>query len=173
MIIEIKKNLVGSVLDIGGGGEVVIGQVYGKNVIAIDNCQEELDDAPDCCNKLLMDATKLSYSDDSFDNVTFFYSLMYMTEETQRKAICEASRVLRTGGLIRIWDCEIDSAYPEPFVVDLDICFEQKHIHTSYGIIKDERQDFETVSQILKHAGLHMDRFQRENNQFYIQCRKE
>ncbi len=37
MIIEIKKNLVGSVLDIGGGGEAVIGQVYGKKVIAIDN----------------------------------------------------------------------------------------------------------------------------------------
>lgn len=101
MIIEIKKDLIGSVLDVGGG-EAVIGQVYGKNVIAIDNCQEELNDAPDCCNKQLMDATKLSYLDDSFDNVTFFYSLMYMTKETQRKAICEASRVLRTGGLIRI-----------------------------------------------------------------------
>jgi ubiquinone/menaquinone biosynthesis C-methylase UbiE len=93
--IEIIENLNGSILDIGGGGEGVIGQIYGKKVIAIDNRQEELDEAPDCCQKELMDATELLFPDESFDQVTFFYSLMYMTEEIQHRAICEAARVLR------------------------------------------------------------------------------
>ena len=110
MIINIDYDLKGSILDIGGGGEAIIGQVYGDRVTAIDNRQEELDEAPNCCTKLLMDAEKLSFFDGSFDNVTFFYTLMYMSEETQRKAIFEATRVLKTGGIMCIWDCAISSA---------------------------------------------------------------
>ena len=128
MIINIDYDLKGSILDIGGGGEAIIGQMYGDKVTAIDNRQEELDEAPNCCTKLLMDAEKLSFFDDSFDNVTFFYTLMYMSEEIQRKAILEATRVLKTGGIMCIWDCAISSAYPEPFVVDLDIQFTDKRI---------------------------------------------
>ena len=45
-MIEIKADLIGSILDIGGGGEAVIGQIYGDNVLAIDISQEELDEAP-------------------------------------------------------------------------------------------------------------------------------
>ena len=67
MVIEIKYDLKGSILDIGGGGEAVVGQIYGDRVTAIDNRQEELDEAPDCCTKLLMDAEKLLFSDKSFD----------------------------------------------------------------------------------------------------------
>lgn len=73
MIINIDYDLKGSILDIGGGGEAIIGQMYGDRVTAIDNRQEELDEAPNCCTKLLMDAEKLSFFDGSFDNVTFFY----------------------------------------------------------------------------------------------------
>lgn len=79
MTIEIKETLTGSILDIGGGGEAVIGQIYKDRVTAIDNCEEELEEAPDCCCKQLMDATELLFPDDSFDNVTFFYTLMYMS----------------------------------------------------------------------------------------------
>ena len=121
MTIEIKEKLTGSILDIGGGGEAVIGQIYKDRVTAIDNCKEELEEAPDCCSKQLMDATELSFPDDSFDNVTFFYTLMYMTAEEQQKSICEAARVLRVGKQMYIWDCDIRSAYPEPFMIALDI----------------------------------------------------
>lgn len=55
MIINIDYDLKGSILDIGGGGEAIIGQMYGDKVTAIDNRQEELDEAPNCCTKLLMD----------------------------------------------------------------------------------------------------------------------
>ncbi|MDD7401307.1 MAG: class I SAM-dependent methyltransferase [Saccharofermentanales bacterium] len=171
--IEIIENLNGSILDIGGGGEGVIGQIYGKKVIAIDNRQEELDEAPDCCQKELMDATELLFPDESFDQVTFFYSLMYMTEEIQHRAICEAARVLKVNGSINIWDCDIHAAYPKPFVVDLDIRSGNKSIHTSYGIVKKDKQSSDSITQALKRAGLKLVFLREEDGHFHIQCAKE
>ena len=173
MIIKIRKDLSGSILDIGGGGEAVIGRIYRDRVTAIDNLQEELDEAPDCCTKLLMDAAALSFADNSFDNVTFFYSLMFMSEETQRKALREAARVLKPGGVVSLWDCDIASAYPEPFTVDLDIRYGSESLQTCYGILKQDPQSSESVLQLLEAAGLRVDFVHREDGQFHIQCGKQ
>ncbi len=173
MTLEIKSDLKGSILDIGGGGEAVIGQVYGDKVTAVDNRQEELDEAPNCCTKLLMDAEELLFVDDSFDNVTFFYTLMYMTKETQKKAICEAARVLKVGGTMCIWDCTIQSAYPDPFVIDMDIQLAEKKIHTSYGIVKLDTQSSDSVTQFLKNAGLDIVSLKEDDGQFIITCKKD
>ena len=173
MTIEIKENLIGSILDIGGGGEAVIGQIYKDRVTAIDNCKEELEEAPDCCSKQLMDATELSFPDDSFDNVTFFYTLMYMTAENQQKSICEAARVLRTGKQMYIWDCDIRSAYPEPFMIDLDIRIGNRKIHTTYGIVKKDAQSLDSVVHLLKDAELRIESLQKNDGQFYIRCKKD
>ena len=173
MTIEIKENLNGSILDIGGGGEAVIGQIYKKRVTAIDNRQEELDEAPNSCLKQLMDATNLLFPDDSFDNVTFFYTLMYMTEETQCKSIYEAARVLKPGKFMYIWDCDICSAYPEPFIVNLDIKTDNNTIHTTYGIVKMDAQSSDSIVHILEQAGLKIYSLQEKDGQFHIQCKKE
>ena len=172
MKIEINEPLTGSILDIGGGGECVIGQIYGKEVIAIDNCREELDEAPDCCRKMLMDAAALAFPDRSFDNVTFFYSLMYMNHETQEKAIREALRVLKPGGTLYIRDAEISSAYPDPYVVDLDIVSGSLRIHTTYGIVKKESQDRNTFLNFLENAGQHIPQVSCTDGQFRIICKK-
>ena len=173
MIINIDYDLKGSILDIGGGGEAIIGQVYGDRVTAIDNRQEELDEAPHCCTKLLMDAEKLSFFDGSFDNVTFFYTLMYMTAEEQQKSICEAARVLRVGKQMYIWDCDIRSAYPEPFMIDLDIRGGNNKLHTTYGIVKKDTQSSDSVVRLLESAGLKIESLQAKDGQFHIQCRKD
>ncbi|MGN0517190.1 MAG: class I SAM-dependent methyltransferase [Acutalibacteraceae bacterium] len=173
MEIVIHENITGSILDIGGGGECVIGRIYGDSVIAIDNSQEELDEAPDCCKKMLMDASELSFPDNSFDNVTFFYSLMYMSYDTQKDAIREALRVLKSGGMLYIWDTNIHSAYPEPFIVDLDIVSERVRIHTSYGIVKDEVQDKETFLRYLADVGQGATVVSDSDGRFLICCKKE
>ena len=77
MKIILKKELAGRILDIGGGGEGVIGRLYREQVTAIDNRQEELDEVPSGFEKVLMDATDLDYADGSFDHVTCFFTLMY------------------------------------------------------------------------------------------------
>lgn len=172
MVIEINRDIEGSILDIGGGSKCVIGQIYGSTVIAIDNSQDELDAAPDCCEKRLMDATALAFSDDSFDNVTFFYSLMYMTSDTQQGSISEAVRVVKAGGMVYIWDTSIKSAYPDAHVVDLDIRAGQLTIPVSYGIIKNESQNAESILQLLKTAGFLTISITNKNGQFYIVAKK-
>ena len=172
MTVEMKSDLNGSILDIGGGGEAVIGQIYGGRVTAVDNCQEELDGAPDCCTKLLADAEELPFPDASFDNVTFFYTLMYMTKETQGKAIGEGARVLKDGGTMCVWDCSILSAYPDPFVVELDIRTVNQMIRTSYGIVKRDAQSSDSIRRLLEDAGLHIVSLKEEDGQFRFRCRK-
>ena len=143
MRIEITEKLTGSILDIGGGGECVIGRIYGNRVIAIDNSREELEEAPDCCEKRLMDATELTFPDQSFDYVTFFYSLMYMTGDTQKKAI-----------------------------IDLEIVSGKIRIQPTYCIVKDEAQEQGTILGFLKEAGQHELRTSETGGQFCIRCRK-
>lgn len=171
-MITLKKELDGKILDIGGGGECIIGRLYGEQVVAIDNRQEELDEAPAVCEKVLMDATDLNFPDCSFDYVTSFYSLMFMCAEDQRKAITEISRVLKRGGEIHIWDCDIVSAYPEPFCIDLEIQLPEAHITTTYGVGKLDAQDGDSIKQMALDAGLLLKLENTGNDGFYLQFQK-
>lgn len=173
MNIVLKNELRGTILDIGGGGEGVIGQVYNQQVISIDNRQEELDEAPSNCKKILMDATCLDFQAEYFEHITFFYSLMYMDKAVQKKAICEAIRVLCMGGDIHIWDAKINSAYPEPFIVNLDINAAGKQIHTSYGIIKENAsQNADTFIGLCLEYGLKLSNNHTGDGHFYLRFKK-
>lgn len=171
--IRLKAALPGNILDVGGGGEGVIGRFYGRQVIAIDNRQDELDELPDCCEKLLMDATCLHFPDDSFDTVTFFYSLMYMTASEKGNALQEAARVLKPGGSIHIWDARITTAYPDPFVVSIRACHDNERIETTYGIITDSgNQDRVSITAYATRCGLHVAEASDSEGQFYLHLTK-
>lgn len=172
-MILLKKEWKGSILDIGGGGEGVIGRLYGKQVLAIDNCQEELDEAPAGFAKALMDATSLSFADASFDHVTFFFSLMFMGREEQRRALLEAARVLKPGGEMHIWDCDIVSAYPEPFCVDVGVQLPREQIHTTYGIGKRDGQDEASIIRMCEGAGLRLMGRRDETAGFSLRFQKK
>ena len=100
----------GYVLDIGGGGEGIIGRMKPSQVVAIDLYKRELEDSPAGPLKIVMDATDLKFLDKSFDTVTAFYSLMYMRAEIQKKVFAEVARVLKPGGRWLIWDAVIPTA---------------------------------------------------------------
>ena len=171
-MIELKKELKGRILDIGGGGEGVIGRLYRLQVTAIDNRQEELDEAPDCFEKLLMDATQMTFADSSFDNVTLFYTLMFMKSPEQQKTLCEAARVLKPNGEIHIWDCNIESAYPEPFCIEVDACLPDERIQTTYGIGKLDTQSADSIKAMCEFAGLRIENVMIDGKHFFIKCRK-
>ncbi|MGI6150958.1 MAG: class I SAM-dependent methyltransferase [Christensenellales bacterium] len=150
--ITLKKEINGSILDLGGGGEGIIGRVYGSAVTAIDNRQEELDEAPKGPRKLLMDACDLQFEDASFDNVTAFFFLMYLPKECREKALSEAFRVLREKGRLFVWDAEIKEE--NPFVIELDIDANGELVHTAYGVVKDDTaQDAHSITRAAQAAG--------------------
>ena len=167
--VRIHRELSGRILDVGGGGEGVIGQVYGPQVTAIDISPEELAEASEGFEKLVMDAAEMTFPDGSFDHVTAFYSFMFIPKDRQPKAIAEIARVLRPGGQLRIWDCEIAAAWPEPFLVDLDVDANGKPIRTTYGIRrKDFRQTADGLIETCAEAGLTLRGREQTGAQFRL-----
>lgn len=168
----LTQELTGSILDVGGGGEGIIGRRYGSAVTVIDNRQEELDEAPCSCPKLLMDASSLSFAGASFENVTFFYSLMYMKRPVQKAALVEAVRVLKPGGRLLLWDCEIACAYPEPFLAELDVRWAQERVCTTYGVVKSDPQSMEDFLNLCRGNGLTLLKTETASGHFYLEFRK-
>ena len=130
--VRLDRTHTGSILDIGGGGEGIIGRLYGRQVTAIDNRREELDEAPEGFEKVLMDACEMSFASASFDHVTFFYTMMFIAKDKQRRALAEACRCLRPGGTLEIWDAAFERA--EPFVTELAVYVAGERIDVSYGV---------------------------------------
>jgi ribosomal protein S18 acetylase RimI-like enzyme len=128
----------GAILDIGGGGEGVIGQIAGDRVVAIDRLREELEEAPAGPLKIVMDARELGFLDKSFQTVTAFFSLMYMKGEDHPRVFEKVLRVLAPGGRFLIWDAVIPPRRGDkkdvvvfPMTIDLP---DGKVVSTAYGV---------------------------------------
>ena len=83
MRISIDKEMTGEILDIGGGGEGIIGRVYGQQVTAIDNIQEELDEAPSSCKKCSWMHLSLSFQ---MKHLTMLHSFFHLCTWTSRRS---------------------------------------------------------------------------------------
>jgi SAM-dependent methyltransferase len=128
----------GWVLDIGGGGEGVIGQLKGAQVVAIDRLADELVEAPSGPLKVVMDARKLQFLDTTFETATAFFSLIYLrTEADVSRVLSEVYRVLRPGGRFWIWGLEMPPKPPgggkDLIAIPLELRLPVGEISTAYG----------------------------------------
>jgi ubiquinone/menaquinone biosynthesis C-methylase UbiE len=147
----------GYILDIGGGGEGVIGQLMGEMVIAIDLYREELDEAPEGPLKVVMDARELNFLDETFNIVTAFFSLMYIHNRDHKCVFEEVYRVLKPRGEFLVWDVVIPGQ-PEDgkdiFVIPVEIELKNKLIKTAYGTSwKGKQQDYEYFAKMAMDTG--------------------
>jgi len=144
----------GCILDIGGGGEGIIARRFGSQVVSIDKRKDELKESPDHGLKIIMDATDLKFLDATFDNVTCFYSLMYMTSDEIDTVLTEAYRVLKPGGALWIWDAIIP--YPltaEVFLAPLEVLVHGETVTPTYGVGRKEEQSVADIQQKCSNAG--------------------
>jgi SAM-dependent methyltransferase len=166
----------GLILDIGGGGEGVIGQLKGRQVVAIDLIKRELEDAPGGpLLKIVMDARALGFLDGVFDTATVFFTFMYIAPADHAKVFAELHRVLRPGGRLLVWD----PTFPEKAAPDkpkimypLHVRLPGKEIDTGYGVGIREGQGADHFVELAKAAGFELVSRKDEAGWFHLEFRK-
>jgi ubiquinone/menaquinone biosynthesis C-methylase UbiE len=160
----------GYVLDIGGGGEGIIGRMKPQQVVAIDLFARELLESPPGPLKIVMDATDLKFLDASFDTATAFFSLMYMKPEIQKKVFTEVYRVLKPGGRWLIWDAVVPTALEKEtrgVVFYFRFKLPKETVETGYGTPWPDRPlDLPYYQGLAKQAGFHVTSAKQEGAVF-------
>ena len=167
----------GHILDVGGGGEGIIGLLKGQDVIAIDIRRRELEEAAEGALKIVMDARDLQFLDGAFNTATAFFSLMYLKESADhRKVFGEVFRVLRPGGRFLIWDTNLSERpdVPQPsYVVVLTVRVKGQEIETGYGQPwPAEVHDLLFYQELANEAGFQIDGYETEGHFFFLRLRK-
>jgi SAM-dependent methyltransferase len=154
--IEMKPlETTGFILDIGGGGEGIIGRLNGRNVVAIDTRIDELQETKNDSLKIVMDAADLKFLPSSFDVVTSFFTLMYIKNDSHQKVFHEIHKVLRDDGKFYIWDVRIPPKHMDKkvFVLPLEVLLPGDKVETGYGIGWDHKeQNLEYFKELAEKA---------------------
>lgn len=165
----------GLILDIGGGGEGIIGLLGGWRVVSIDLSKEELQDVHNDALKIVMDAKDLRFLNGSFGTVASFFSLMFIPPELHPVVFKEVARVMKPGGRFLIWDMTFENAkvggrpmmtFPLTVVMPGG-----KTIETGYGCWTHEQDPKDFVAMASK-AGLREVRQSREGDTFFLELEK-
>lgn len=166
--------LPGRVLDIGGGGEGVIAQVGGGQVVAVDKLFSEIVEA---CAKspaahwLNADATKLPCPNESFARATAFFSCMYMSNEIKAAVFKETYRVLQPNGEFWIWDVPM-AARSGVFALRLQATLpNQNTITTGYGVWAKD-QSVASLVNLLQQAGFKTEVSAQHKHWFLLKASK-
>jgi ubiquinone/menaquinone biosynthesis C-methylase UbiE len=172
-------NLEGRILDIGGGGEGIIGQLKGDNVVSIDLRKSELEEALEAGDteslKIIMDAKDLKFLDNTFDTITTFFSIMYVPKNDYKKIFEEIYRVLRKEGELIIWDPIIPkniSKKKELFVILIKIQIKSKEVITGYGTRWNKEQDINFFIELAKSVGFKIVDQKLEEQYFFLRMQK-
>jgi ubiquinone/menaquinone biosynthesis C-methylase UbiE len=164
------------ILDIGGGGEGIIGQMKGRQVIAIDPSRRELEGTADGPLKIVMDAGDMLFLDDTFDVVTSFFTLMYIKGSEHEKVFEEAFRVLASRGRFLIWDVDLPQCLDEErdiVAFHLNIKLPDREIGTGYGTKwPEQRQGLPHYQEIAERAGFVASDHKESGRVFYLELQK-
>jgi ubiquinone/menaquinone biosynthesis C-methylase UbiE len=166
----------GFILDIGGGGEGVIGQLKGDQVIAIDPIKNELEEAADGPLKIIMDATDLQFLDGSFQTATSFFTLMYINAQDQQKVFDEVFRVLEANGKLLIWEIDLPTRREEKedmVAFYLRAILPETVIQTGYGAKwPEKRKDLNHYKGLAEKAGFKVEEEKISERTFYLELVK-
>lgn len=158
------------ILDIGGGGEGLVSRIGGKHVCAVDYRMSEILEArihgaP--ANWFVADALSLPFQYRSFDMVTLWFSLDYMTDwHTKERILAQSFRVLKIGGDLSIYAGRIDCR-EKRFIFNALFTLPDGTISkVGYGVQGNQGQTIDRVYTLLKKVGF--DDLQIEDNDWWF-----
>ena len=167
----------GLILDLGGGGEGIIGRLKGPQVVAIDLSRRELEEAGgDPLLKIVMDATELKFLDAAFPVATCFFTLMYVPEAKQAQVFREAHRVLAKGGRFLVWDLQLPTRIDPKR--DIALCrfrfqLPREEVKTGYGaFFPDSPHDLAHYRSLAEAAGFRIARERDAGGTFFLELVK-
>jgi SAM-dependent methyltransferase len=166
----------GYILDIGGGGEGIIGRLKGEQTIAIDISKAELEASPPGPLKIIMDARDLQFLDATFHTTTSFFTFMYIDGNDHERVFREISRVLAPGGSFLIWDV----LYPvrhdptkDIALVPLTVKLPDREIRTVYGgAWPDEGRELSHYVGLAEKTGFEIVTKELNGRVFFLELRK-
>ena len=161
-------------MDIGGGGEGIIGRLNGEQVIAIDTRETELMETHNEALKIVMDATDLKFLPKSFDVCTAFFSLMYIPKGIHQKVFEEVFRVLKERGRFLVWDAIIpeNTGGYETFIIHMKVKLPDEEVGTAYGV-RWQAQSLEHFKEMARLAGFKVTKESSKNEIFHLQMEKQ
>jgi len=166
------EKLGGLILDIGAGGEGTMGKTCGRETVCVDISKREIDEARSrgaVANWILCDACSMPFGNATFDVATFFFSLMYIkTVERKRAVMVEAKRVLKSDGLLCLWDTTIREK-PDLYVVFVEANLpDGEKIYTGYGVKgkEEKEQTLELINKLAFEAGFKVAGTESHKNWF-------
>jgi ubiquinone/menaquinone biosynthesis C-methylase UbiE len=166
----------GFILDIGGGGEGVIGQLKGQQVIAIDISKRELVEAPPGPLKIVMDARDLKFLDNTFNTATVFFTFMYIASSDHQKVFEELHRVLKPGGRLLIWDVFFPALIDKTKTRALfffKFILPDREIRTGYGVRRPEgEQGLAHFMELAKKTGFQIVSHEEKDRWFFLEVVK-
>jgi ubiquinone/menaquinone biosynthesis C-methylase UbiE len=165
------------ILDLGGGGEGIIGQLRGRQVVAVDMRKQELEDCAPGPIKVVADAKELPFLDEAFDAITAFFFFMYVPESDRASILAEAYRVLRPGGQCTIWDAKIPSRgdrTQDIFIVPVKAELPDRAIETGYGVRWEGRKmTVDDITQMAQSVGFIVVEEVNEGEHFRLTLARE
>ena len=163
----------GFILDIGGGGEGIIGKLNGKQVIAVDTSERELLGTQNEALKVVMDATDLKFLPESFGVCTAFFSLMYIPKDKHLEVFKEVHRVLKKGGKFLLWDVRIPEKRGDykAFMVSLKVKLPNEETKTGYGV-KWQTQNIEYFKELAQKTKFKIISEWSKRGIFYLEMAK-
>lgn len=168
--------LKGRILDIGGGGEGIIGQFKGNQVVAIDPKKSELEEAASGDYlKIIMNAKDLQFLDEAFDTTTAFFTLMYIPISDHEKVFKEIYRVTKKGGEFVMWDFKIpkrEGSDKEFYGLYLKVKIGDKEIETGYATRWKNEQDLEYYLDLGNSIGFKSVETKVIDEMFYVRFQK-
>ena len=166
----------GRILDIGGGGEGVIGELKGSSVVAIDRRRAELEQSPPGPLKITMDARELQFLDGTFHCATAFFAFCFVPGGDHELVMREAFRVLRSRGDFLIWDLIApprSNGEQDILVIPLVIRLPHRQITTSYAVSWPlEGRDGSYYLRLAEDVGFELISRQERGRVFHLHLRK-